>query len=94
MTLNLLKQLFGGVLSNSAARLQRCALGMSQFNYIFENIKGEDNVNDDCLIRSPHKETVNIEEPYTLMFVTKSFEMSVAIVDINKHTDTHTTLFA
>ena len=72
-------------------------LGMSQFNYIFENIKGEDNVNDDCLIRSPHKETVNIEEPYsayTLMFVTKSFEMPVTIVDINKHTDTRTTLFA
>ena len=47
---------------------------MSQFSYSFEYIKGEDNVNSDCLSRLPLNETVNIEELYELMFVIKSFD--------------------
>ena len=61
---------------------------MSQFNYSFEYIKGEDNVNSDCLSRLPLNETVNIEEPYKLMSVIESIdEMPVTIVNIKKHTD-------
>ena len=58
---------------------------MSQFSYSFEYIKGEDDVNSDCLSRLPLNETVNIEEPYELMFVIKSFdETPVTIADIKK----------
>ena len=62
------------------------ALLMSQFSYSIEDIKGEDNVNSDCVSRLTLNETVNIEEPYELMFVIKSFdEMPVTIIaDIKK----------
>ena len=58
---------------------------MSQFIHSFEYIKGEDNVYSDCLSTLPLNETVNIEEPYELMFVIKSFdEMPGTMVDIKK----------
>ena len=67
---------------------------MSQFSYSFEDIKGEDNVNSDCLSRLPLNETVNIEEPYKLMFVIKSFdEMPLTIANFKNHTDVDKTLF-
>ena len=51
-----------GVQLNCSARLQIWALRMSQFSYSFEYIKGEDNVNSDCLSRLPLNETVNTED--------------------------------
>ena len=80
---------------NCSTRLQRWALRMSQFSYLFEYIKGEDNVNSDCSSGLPLNETVNIEEPYKLMFVVKSLnfdEMPVTIADIKKYTDADKTL--
>ena len=75
-----------GVPMKCSARLQRWALRMMQFNYPFEYIKGEDNINTDCLSRLTLNETVNIEEPCELLFVIKLFDEPVTIVDIKKHT--------
>ena len=73
---------------NCSARLQRWRLRLSQYNYTFEYIKGEENVNADFLSRLPLKETTDIEEPYELIFVMKSLDkLPINCKDIEKHTN-------
>ena len=61
---------------------------LSQFQFNVEYIKGSDNVNSDFLSRLPLKETVEINEPFELIFSIKSLEnMPITCHDIMLHTD-------
>lgn len=74
--------------TNCSARLQRWALRLSQFQYVFEYTKGSENVNSDFLSRMPLSETVTEVEPYELIFVVKSLnDMPITCSDVKSHTD-------
>ena len=77
-----------GLNTNCSARLQRWKLRLSQFNYEFCYIKGEDNVNSDFFSRHPLKDNVDHMEPYELIFVIDSLqETPVTFNDIVKFTN-------
>ena len=77
-----------GVPTTCSARLIRWALRLSQFMYTFQYIKGSDNVNSDFLSRLPLQETIQIEEPYELIFVVESLDsMPITCGDIAACTD-------
>jgi hypothetical protein len=71
-----------------SARLQRWALKLSQYNYIFQYSRGQNNVNSDCLSRLPLNDTVHECEPYELIFTVNALNsMPVTCVEIKQHTD-------
>ena len=86
-----LKKLFANdalVPTTCSARLQRWALRLSQFKYVFEYIKGEENVNSDFLSRLPLNETVQSQEPNEVIFVISSLnDMPVTCNDIITETN-------
>ena len=77
-----------------SARLQRWKLRLSQFDYVFEYLKGSENVNADFLSRFPLPETTEINEPYEVIFVVEKLnEMPLTCKDIQIHTDKDKNLF-
>lgn len=77
-----------GVPLNCSARLQRWKLRLSQFQYVFQFIKGSDNVNSDFLSRVPLNEINKNSEPYELIFLTEYLDkMPVNCSDIKSATD-------
>ena len=72
-----LKKLLGcnsNIPTTCSARLQRWALRLSYFDYDLEYSRGSINVNSDCLSRLPLSDTVNICEPYELVFTVKTLD--------------------
>ena len=70
-----------GVPSTSSARIQRWALKISQFHYVFQYSKGSANVNSDCLSRLPLPETIHECEPYELIFVLDNIDAHIITCD-------------
>ena len=74
--------------STCSPRIQRWRLKLSQFNYEFKYSKGKNNALSDCLSRLPLPETVNILEPYELVFSIQSINNSlITCDDIKLHTN-------
>ena len=86
-----LRKLFAhdkSVPSNCSARIQRWALKLSQYDYVFKYSKGVNNVNSDCLSRLPLPETSHECEPYELIFALKYLDkMPVNSNDIKCKTE-------
>ena len=77
-----------GVPSTCSARIQRWYLKLSQFTYNFMYSKGKDNVTSDFLSRMPLPQSVNVHEPYEMVFAIDSLEnLSINCDLVKKHTD-------
>lgn len=74
-----------------SSRIQRWSLKLSQFDYILEYSKGSLNVHSDFLSRHPLPDTVQVHEPYELVFTLASIEnmenIPISCSDIGKATD-------
>jgi len=73
--------------TNCSARIQRWALRMSLFDYVFEYSKGINNVHSDCFSRLPLPDIDHECEPYELIFAIDTLEeLPLNCGDIKKHT--------
>ena len=73
---------------NCSSRLIRWALRLNQYNFDFQYIKGQDNLNSDFLSRLPLQETEPIQEPNEFVFVIETMnDTPVTFHDIQMYTD-------
>ena len=86
-----LKKLLGkhtAIPTSCSARLQRWALRLSLYDYVLEYSKGADNVHSDCFSRLPISDTIQICEPYELVFAIQSIDaMPVNCTVIREYTN-------
>ena len=62
------------IISPSSMRIQRWALKLSQYDYVFEYSRGSNNVQSDFLSRFPLTEFTSEDEPYELIFAVQSLD--------------------
>lgn len=93
--LNIFSNKKSGIPNNCSARLKRWALRLSQFHFVFEYIKGTENVTSDFLSRLPLSDNECSSEPYELIFVVEVMnDTPITFKDISKYTNSDSNLCA